>query len=132
MDTKEFAQKFIKAEDEAWLNGNLDPLEALEDPNVVYHVPPPITDLLGHEAHKQFLMTARQAFSGQQLEWKYLTGEGNVFALSYKSRGMFTGEVPGFPPPTGKEITADSLMVFRLKDGKIIEVWEKGTITGLT
>ncbi len=131
MDIKEFAEKFIKAENEALQQGNFDALAELEDPNVVYHVPPPLTDLLGHEAHKQFLLTARQAFSGQQLEWKYLTGEGNLFVLSYKSRGMFTGELPGFPPPTGKEITADNLMVLRLKDGKIIEVWEKGTTTGL-
>ena len=131
MSIEDFAQKFIKAENEALQQGNFDALAELEDPNVVYHVPPPITDLLGHEAYKQFLMTARQAFSGQQLEWEYLTGDGNVFALSYKTRGMFTGELPGFPPPTGKEITADNLMVCRLKDGKIIEVWEKGTITGL-
>ena len=130
MDIKEFAEKFIKAENEWIQQGNFDALAELEDPNVVYHVPPPVGELLGYEAVKQFLSVLQQAISGQQLEWKYLIGEGNLFALSYKSRGMFTGEIPGFPPPTGKEITAYSLMVFRLKDGKIIEVWENAVTTG--
>ena len=131
MDIKEFAQKFIKAEDEAWLKGNVYAFDEVEHADVVYHLTPPMPDVVGREAHKQFLMTARQAFSEFQLEWKYLAGDGNVFALASKSRGIFTGEIPGFPPPTGKEFTADTLMVLRLKDGKIIEVWEKATFTGL-
>ena len=131
MSIEEFARKFIKADNEAFQKGNFDALEALEDPNVVYHLAAS-PDLVGWEAHKQYILTALQAVSNLQQKWEYLTGDGNVFALSYKSHSLFTGEVPGFPPPTGKEVTGDYLMVFRLKDGKIIEVWEKGTITGLS
>jgi len=75
----------------------------------------------------------RQAAPGLRIEWKYITGEGNLFALSFKTSGAkFTGTVPGFPPPTGKEVTVYSLFVFRLKKGKIVEAWSNGTITGLT
>jgi predicted ester cyclase len=130
MSIKDFAEKFIKAEDEAWQKGNFNALEALEDPNVVYHMVE-FGDLMGFEAHKQNILTSRQAGSGLRQEWKYLTGEGNLFALSYKSRFMFTGEVPGMPPPTGKEVTSDSLFLFRLKNGKIVEAWRNGSITGL-
>lgn len=34
MNTKEFAEKYIKAEEEAF-KGNFEPLEAIEDPKVV-------------------------------------------------------------------------------------------------
>lgn len=130
MDIKEFAEKFIEAENEAWQKGNFDPLESLEDPDVVYHMAPD-TDMVGWEAHKQYILGARQAFSDYRQEWKYLAGEGNLFALSYKSRGKFTGEIPGFPPPTGKEITTDYLFLLRLENGKIVEAWANGSMTGL-
>jgi predicted ester cyclase len=130
MSTKDFAEKFIKAENEAWQKGNFKPLEALEDPSVVYHVAP-LPDMVGWEAHKQYIMGARQGFPGIKQDWKYLIGEGNLFALSYKSRGMFTGQVPGLPPPTGKEVTSDYLCLFHLKNGRIIESWMYGTTTGL-
>jgi predicted ester cyclase len=130
MDIKEFAEKFIKAEDDAWQNGNFTTLEKLEDTNVVYHIPPS-QETKGWEAHKQYIMGNRQAVSDLHQEWGYITGDGNVFSLSYKSRGKLTGEIPGFPPPTGKELTSDMLFVFRLKSGKIIEAWAKGTTTGL-
>lgn len=130
MSIKEFAEKFIKAQNEAWLKGNFDALEALEDPNVVYHIAP-MPDMVGWEGHKKYIQMSQQALPDIRLEWKYLTGEGNLFALSYKSRGTFTGERPGFPPPTGKEVTADYLFILQLKNDKIIEVWMNGSITGL-
>ena len=127
MDIKEFAEKFIKAEDEAFQNGNFEPLSKLEDPNVVYHIPP-LPDMVGHEAHKQDIVGSREAVSGLKQEWKYLTGEGNIFVLSYKSSGRVTGEKPGFPMPIGKNIASDYLFVLRVKDGKIVEVWAKGSM----
>jgi predicted ester cyclase len=130
MDIKDFAKKFIKAEDEAWQKGNFAPLESLEDPDVVYHTAP-LPDMVGWEAHKQYIMGARQAFPGIKQEWKYLAGEGNLFAFSYKSRGIFTGKIPGFPPPTNKEVTTDYLCLFCLKNGKVMEAWMNGTTTGL-
>ena len=86
----------------------------------------------GFEAHKQYITIARKALSNLRQEWKYLAGEGNLFALFYKSRGVFTGEMPGFPPPTGKEVTTDGLFLFRLKKGKLVEAWSWSTFTGLT
>jgi predicted ester cyclase len=130
MAIKGFAEKFIKAEEEAWQKGNFKPLQSLEDPSVIYHIPP-FQETKGWEAHKQYILGNRQAVSDLHQDWEYITGDGNVFALSYKSRGKFTGEIPGFPPPTGQEFTSDMLFVFCLKAGKIIEAWAKGTTAGL-
>jgi hypothetical protein len=42
MSIKDFAEKFIKAENEAWLKGNVDALNAVDAPDVVYHLMPPL------------------------------------------------------------------------------------------
>ena len=128
MDIKEFAEKFIKAEDEAWQNGNFDDLEALEDPGIVYHVSP-LPDMVGWEAHKQYIQTNRQIISGIQQNWKYLAGEGNLFALSYKSSGTTAAEIPTMNIPKGKKIATDYLFVLQVKNGRITEVWSNGTMT---
>jgi predicted ester cyclase len=129
MSIKEFAEKLIKAYDEALLKGNTKPLKSLEDPNVVYHMGIR-RDIVGSEAHEQDILGSRMAFSDLKVEWKYITGEGNLLALSYKSRLISNGKVPGLPP-AGGEVTSDSLFLFCLKNGKITEVWMNGSITGL-
>lgn len=128
MSVKEFAEKFIKAENEAIQRGNFAPLKALEDPNVIYHVPP-LPDMVGHEAHKQDILDARRACSDIKLEWKYLTGRGNICALSHKSSGRFINEKPGLTTPVGKDYTANYLFVLRLNKARIAEVWAYGSIT---
>jgi len=125
MPVKEFAEKFIKAENKAWKTGNCDALEALENPNVVYHQSP--ADVMGWEAHKQYILMARQATSDLKQEWEYLTGAGNLFALSYKMNCIVTRELMGIPP--GKKVTNDSIFVVRLARGKIAETWIKGAMT---
>lgn len=129
MNIKEFAEKFIKAEDEAWLNGNFDALEKMEDSKVVYYMPPPMPDVVGFEAHKQYILGNRQLSSGLRQEWHYLTGEGNLFALSYKATGQFTGQVPGLPPTVGKNFINNFLFLLRLNKGKVVEVWANGNMT---
>jgi predicted ester cyclase len=129
MNIKDFAEKFIKAEDEAVQKGNFEPLKALEDPDVVYHMSA-FGDLIGHEGHKQNLMGGRQAFSDIRMEWQYLVGEGNLFALSLKERLISSGNISGMPP-AGKEMTTDSLFLLRLKHGKIIEAWNNGSWKGV-
>ena len=129
MNTKEFAEKFIKAEDEAVQKGNFEPLKALEDPDVVYHMSA-FGDLIGHEGHKQNLMDGRQAFSDIKMEWQYLTGEGNLFALSLKERLISSGKMPGMPP-ADTEIITNSLFLFRLKHSRIIEAWNNGSWKGV-
>ncbi len=131
MDTKEFAEKYIKAEDEAWLKGNVDALDEFEHADVVYHLTPPLQDVVGREAHKQFITMARQAFSDIKIDIKYLTGEGNLVGFLYHGSEKFTGEFPGLPPGKGQEVTANELWLFRLKDGKVSEGWMYGTTAGL-
>jgi predicted ester cyclase len=126
MDTKAFADKLTKAYNEALLKGNTRPLKELEDPNVVYHmIIRGGQDIVGSDAHEQDILGSRAALSDIKVDWEYLTGEGNLLALSYKARYVSSGSVPGLPP-AGKEMNVDALCLFRLKDGKIVEMWMNG------
>ena len=81
IDLQKFATRFIKAEDQAWQQGNFTALQAIEDPNITFHG----LDVKGWKAHKQYIMNARQNVPGIEQEWHYLTGDGDLFALSYKA-----------------------------------------------
>jgi predicted ester cyclase len=131
MNIKDFADKFIKAEDEVWKNGNIKSLEVIEDPDVVYHFFALGQELVGFEAHKQQILDSKASYSDIQQEWKYLTGEGNLFALLYKGRYVSNGKMPGMPPAGGK-VTSDLLFLFMVNKGRITEAWVNGSMTGLT
>jgi predicted ester cyclase len=129
VNTKKFAEKLIKAYEEAMLKGNTKLLKALENPDVVYHMGIR-GDIVGSDAHEQDILGLKMALSDIKMELKYLIGEGNLSAFSYKARYISNGKVPGFPP-AGKEFTQDMLCLFYLKNGKIKEVWMNGYIIGL-
>jgi len=130
MDIKKFANKFIKAEDEAWKNDNIKPLEVMEHPDVVYHFYFLGADVKGFEAHKQQIFDSKAQYSDIRQEWGYLTGEGSHFALAYKARYISNGTVPGLPP-AGGEVSVNALFLFRVKKGKVAEAWVNGTMTGV-
>jgi hypothetical protein len=126
MNVKEFAEKYFKAEDEAWYKGNFTLLDELEDPNIVIHMPPPLPDLIGHEAHKQDIIRSRQHIIDNKLEWKFLDGEKNVYAVSLKQSFQVKNE-PGTNLPAGKKVSSTRICFGRLKKGKLLEGWVDGS-----
>ena len=117
IDLQKFASRFIKAEDMAWQQGDFTALQAIEDPNITFHG----LDLKGWEAHKQYIVNARQNVAGIQQEWHYLTGDGNLFALSYKAYAMVNNE----------KMETTALMLFRISNGRITDVWLNMNTTSL-
>jgi hypothetical protein len=120
-DLEEFARKYIAAEDKAWLQGDTNDLAKLEDPGIVIHNAG-LGDSTGWEAHEQTILGAREMITDMQQEWKYLAGEGNLFAMSYKSHSIMPGE-------TSLEIVNDSIFVFQLDNEKVVEIWINGSTT---
>ena len=127
MEIREFAEKFIEAEEAAFQRGEFEALEELEDPNVVYHMVER-GDIVGHEAHKQDIMVTRQVVSDFKQTFDYVTGDGSVFVIAYTSSGRL-GEVPGSPEMSGKKISMDALWAVQVRNGKVTEVWTKGATT---
>ncbi len=130
MNIKDFAEKFIRTEDEAWKNDNIKPLEAMEQPDVVWHFYFLGADIVGFEAHKKQIFDSKASYSDIRQEWKYLTGEGSLFALLYTARYVSNGTVPGLPP-AGGEVNVNAIFLFRVKKGKIAEAWVNGAMTGV-
>jgi len=128
MSLRDFVEKeFIKAENDAWEKGDFRGLEKFLDPNMVIHMPPPLADLTGLEAVKQYIIGIRLATSNFSQHWQYLAGDGDVFALLRKTSGVYSSQVPGVP--AGKEVTSEAIFVFRLKAGKVVEEWIRGGMT---
>ncbi len=130
MNIKDFAEKFIRAEDEAWKNDDIKPLQDMEHPDVVYHFYFLGADIVGFEAHKQQIVDSKASYSDIKQDWEYLTGEGNLFAMLYKARYISNGTVPGLPP-AGGEVNVNAIFLFHVKKGKVAEAWVNGTMANV-
>jgi hypothetical protein len=127
MNIRDFAEKFISAEDEVWKHGNFSLLEKLEASNIVVHMMSPFSDIVGWEAHKGFLNNTLKSATDVKQEWKYLTGDGKVFSLAYKSFSRYPKGRPDMGFPVGAKVSADAIWVLRTDAGKVIEAWLNGS-----
>jgi predicted ester cyclase len=120
---KDIAEKFMKAENDAWLKGNVDAFDAVDSPDVVYHLIPGMPDIVGRDAHKQYIAARRQAFTGIKFDWQYLTGEGSIFAVYCAEQMTSIAEIPGMPLPPGTKIALSTTIIGRVNKDYLAEVW---------
>lgn len=120
---REFADKFIAAEDKAWITGNVDDLRSLEDADIIYHLPG--LELKGWKAHEDYIVNGRPTVSDLKQDWKYVSGEGNHLILTYDSSAVLKGN----DNSPSQAISNNYLFVLRLKDQKVVEVWANGSST---
>jgi len=118
-----FADRFIKAENKAWSTGDVTDLKALESDDVVYHLPG--MDLKGWKAHEDYIQQGRAMVSDLKQNWKYLSGEGNLFVLSYESSAL----IPANATTPAVSISANYLCAFRTNGEKIVEAWMNGSMS---
>jgi hypothetical protein len=128
MDIKEFAQKFMEAEYEAWQDGNFESLEQIESPDMTIHMPP-IPDLKGFEGHEQYIMTACESMKDLTVEGDYITGDGNVAVFSFKMAYTLTADNPLLQISAGSTIDVDGFMVLRRENDRVAEIWIKSSMT---
>lgn len=127
MSIKDFAERFIHAEDEMWQHSNFSALERIESPDIVLHMPPPFPDIVGRDAHKAYLEASLAAATDIKQKWQYLTGDGNVFALSYESSSRYPNGRPDMGIPPGATLTGGYLWVLRVDGSKVTEAWLNGS-----
>ena len=128
MDIKEFAEKWMQADKQAFQEGNFDALEQTESPNILIHYPP-IADFNGFEEHKQYIMAAREGTKDLQQEWQYVVGDGNIAVLSLKQQMTLTADNPQFQIPAGSTVNADGLFVLKRENDKFAEIWIHSNFT---
>jgi len=119
-DEKTKARRVIN---EVFNKGNVNALDEIVAPDIVYHVPPG-PDIEGLAAYKQHMSDLRKALSGFQFELHELIVDGDIDAGRWTIRGTHTGQLPGPPiPPTGKQVTMTGLYMTRVVNGKGVEQW---------
>ncbi len=129
MSIKDIAGKYMKAEDNAWIQGNVDAFNEVDAPDVVYHLVPGMPDIKGLDAHKQYIAARRQSFTDIRFDWQYLTGEGSLFAIYCSEHMKSIAEIPGMPLPPGKQLTLSTTIIGRVKKDKLAEVWMATSVT---
>jgi ketosteroid isomerase-like protein len=109
--------------------GDLAAADAILHLEFSLHTPLP-TPGPGIEAMNNVITTCRAAFHGLQVTVDDIMAEGDKVTARFTARGIHNGEFMGLPP-TGKAITMTGIEIFRIKEGKIVELWGEANLMGL-
>src|SRR6266480_6621741 len=119
--------------EEVWNTGNVAALEELIAPNIVLHfdypadIPGPAENQPGLEAIKHFVSQFRTTFPDYHFTVELQIAEGDMVVTRGTARGTQTGEYRGLTykgiPPTGKQVTWTETWIYRIADGKLVELW---------
>ena len=103
---------------EAFNKQDLALLDELIAPDYVDHP----RQLRGLESYKQHLTMFYKSFPDSHETIEDIIAEGDKVCIRVKGTGTHTGEYRGLAP-TGKKITWEAVSIWRIVDGKIIEMW---------
>ena len=109
--------------------GDLKAADAILHPEFALHTPLP-TPGPGIEAMNNVITTCRAAFHGLHVTIDDIMADGDKVTARFTARGVHKGEFMGLPP-TGKAITMTGIEIFRIKEGKIAELWGEANLMGL-
>jgi len=110
-------------------SNDLAGLDQIVDANIVSHsgvpgMPPGLEG--GKMVHNMFL----SAFPDSQVTTDDLIADGDEVVERFTFRGTNKGSFMG-TPPTGKQVTATGMSVFRIANGKIVEHWGENDALGV-
>jgi steroid delta-isomerase-like uncharacterized protein len=109
--------------------GDIVAADVLLHPEFSLHTPLP-TPGPGIEAMNNVITTCRGAFHDLHVTVDDIMAEGDKVTARFTARGVHKGEFMGLPS-TGKGITMTGIEIFRVKDGKIAELWGEANLMGL-
>lgn len=108
--------------------GNLDIANELLSPDFTMHAPLPASP--GIKGINEVITTCRAAFEHLNVTVEDLTAEGDNVVARFTAHGIHKGSFMGLSA-TGKPITMTGIEIFRIKDGKIVELWAEANLLGL-
>lgn len=109
--------------EEIWVNGNLDLLDLSLDPEIVRHNPP-LPDIYGLPAYKEYVTGVRSAMSniGIKIEDVMLTED--LSSARVTMTFTHTGLIPGLQiPATGRQVRLGMGVFSRWKGNQLVEEW---------
>ncbi len=114
---------------EEWNKGNMQGVYDLFSDDVVDHNPGP-GQAPGKAGVIQSLEIFRYAFPDSQLAVEQLIADGDKVVDHATLRGSHTGSLLGIPP-TGKPVVVQASDIYRIANGKIVEIWHIEDILGI-
>jgi steroid delta-isomerase-like uncharacterized protein len=97
---------------------NLDLLDKLIAPDYIDHP----RQFKGLETYKQHLTSFFKSFPDSHETIENIIAEGDKVWTHIKGTGTHKGEFRGLAP-TGKKVTWEAVSVWRIVNGKIVEMW---------
>lgn len=108
---------------------NLALVDELVAADIVTHSAPPGL-APGREGIKQWVAIFHQAFPDISTRTEDVIVEGDKVVDRYSGGGTHQGEFFGIPP-TGKRGSTTGIVIFRIADGKIVELWGNSDDLGM-
>lgn len=117
--------------EEIWNKGNVGALDEFYATEVVRHHPP-LPEIEGLDAYKQYATDLFNAYSDIQLTVGEIIVEGNTSATQFTFGATHTGQTPlSSIPPTGKRVRFSGCNVNHWAGDKVVEEWVYADFLGL-
>jgi steroid delta-isomerase-like uncharacterized protein len=126
-ENKALVRRFAE---EVWSKGNVDAVMDIFAPDYVRHDLRPGNPLPGPEGQRRIAVDFRSAFPDLQMRTDLLIAEGDMVVMRWTTEGTNTGQW-GKIPPTGKRAIFSGVNIFRIRDGKVVEIWNHRDDLGL-
>lgn len=108
--------------EEVWNRGNLDVAYEVFAADYERHDLRPGNPLSGPEGQKQIASDFRSAFPDLHMTVDVMIAEGDMVVARWTTEGTNTGAW-GSIPATGKHVKFSGVNIFRIADGKVVEIW---------
>src|SRR5262245_351962 len=108
--------------EEVWGKGNLDIADEIFAPDYVRHDLRPGNPLPGPEGQKKIAAEFRAAFPDLQQKIDLMVEEGDFVVGRWTTEGTHTGSW-GDVQPTYKRVKFCGVNIFRIQNGKVVEMW---------
>jgi steroid delta-isomerase-like uncharacterized protein len=126
-ENKDLIRRFCE---EAWNKGNLDVLPEIFAPDYVRHDLRPGNPVSGPEGQKRIAADFRAAFPDLRTSIDLMVAEGDMVVVRWTAEGTNTGAW-GNVAPTGKRARFSGVNIFRIRNGKVVELWNHRDDLGL-
>ena len=122
MDTEQNKALIRYFYEEVWNKGNLDAADEVFAADYMRHDLRPGNALPGPEGQKRIASDFRAAFPDLHMQVDVMIAENDLVMARWTTTGTNTNAW-GSVPATGKPIRFSGVNIFRIADGKVVEIW---------
>jgi steroid delta-isomerase-like uncharacterized protein len=116
--------------EEVWNGGNVEVAEELFAPDYFRHDLRPTRAAPGGAGMAAIASAFRGAFPDLRMDVDLILSDGDLVAARWTSTGTFSGPW-GDVGPTGVRATFSGVNIFRIRDGRVVELWNHRDDLGL-